>query len=199
MVTCPRSRRLHWNAGAHGSGLGPRAWAPAPDATLRRPARRRFLYGLTAGAAAIGLLITAAIVWRVADGAWPAIKEFHLAFIWHNEWNPVVEQVRCARPDHRHRRNLVRRRPARSAGVDRDRPVPERARTAVDPRPDRHADRDARCCAERRDRPLGHLRAGAVRRAASAAVPRECPRVDTPLRGTAATRSSRPSSRRCSS
>ena len=50
------------------------------------------LYGLTAGAAAIGLLITAAIVWRVADGAWPAIREFHLAFLWHNEWNPVVSK-----------------------------------------------------------------------------------------------------------
>jgi len=50
------------------------------------------LYGLTAGAAAIGFLITAAIVWRVADGAWPAIKEFHLAFLWHNEWNPVVSK-----------------------------------------------------------------------------------------------------------
>ena len=69
------------------------ASVPAPG---RLPRTRHFvdrlgdglLYGLTAGAAAIGLLITAAIVWRVADGAWPAIKEFHLAFIWHNEWNP---------------------------------------------------------------------------------------------------------------
>jgi phosphate transport system permease protein len=50
------------------------------------------LYGLTAGAAAIGLLVTAAIVWRVGDGAWPAIKEFHLAFLWHNEWNPVTSK-----------------------------------------------------------------------------------------------------------
>jgi phosphate transport system permease protein len=50
------------------------------------------LYGLTAGAAAIGLLVVAAIVWRVADGAWPAIKVFHLSFLWHNEWNPVVNR-----------------------------------------------------------------------------------------------------------
>ena len=91
------------------------ASVPAPDGLPRtRHAGDRFgdgvLFGLTAGAAAIGLLITAAIVWRVADGAWPAIKEFHLAFLWHNEWNPVVEQVRRARPDHRHRRHVVRRR-----------------------------------------------------------------------------------------
>src|SRR6478735_8503071 len=52
----------------------------------------RILYGLTAGAAVLGLLLTAAIVWRVADGAWPAIKVFHGSFLWHNEWNPVVNK-----------------------------------------------------------------------------------------------------------
>ena len=52
----------------------------------------RILYGLTAGAAVLGLLLTAAIVWRVADGAWPAIKVFHASFLWHNEWNPVVNK-----------------------------------------------------------------------------------------------------------
>ena len=50
------------------------------------------LYGLTALAAAVGLLIVAAIIWRVADGAWPAIKEFKLGFLWHNEWNPVTSK-----------------------------------------------------------------------------------------------------------
>jgi phosphate transport system permease protein len=70
---------------------------PAPDRLPRtRHLGDRFgdgiLYGLTAGAAAIGLLVTAAIVWRVGDGAWPAIKEFHLAFLWHNEWNPVTSK-----------------------------------------------------------------------------------------------------------
>jgi phosphate transport system permease protein len=45
------------------------------------------LYGLTALAAIVGILIVAAIIWRVADGAWPAIKEFKLAFLWHDEWN----------------------------------------------------------------------------------------------------------------
>jgi phosphate transport system permease protein len=50
------------------------------------------LYGLTALAAIIGLLLIAAIIWRVADGAWPAIKLFHLSFLWHNEWNAVTSK-----------------------------------------------------------------------------------------------------------
>ncbi len=48
------------------------------------------LYGLTALAAGVGLLIVAAIVWRVADGAWPAMRHFGIGFLWHNEWNPVT-------------------------------------------------------------------------------------------------------------
>jgi phosphate transport system permease protein len=40
----------------------------------------------------VGLLIVAAIVWRVTDGAWPAIKVFKLSFLWNNEWNPVTSK-----------------------------------------------------------------------------------------------------------
>jgi phosphate transport system permease protein len=50
------------------------------------------LYGLTALAALIGVVIVFAIVWRVADGAWPAIKVFHLSFIWHNDWNAPLNK-----------------------------------------------------------------------------------------------------------
>jgi phosphate transport system permease protein len=50
------------------------------------------LYGLTAAAAVLGVLVVAAIVWRVADGAWPAVKAYHLGFLWHNEWNPVTSK-----------------------------------------------------------------------------------------------------------
>ncbi len=68
------------------------------SAPLRLPRTRRrsdrlgdvALYGLTALAAAIGLLIIAAIIWRIADGAWPAMRHFGLGFLWHNEWNPVT-------------------------------------------------------------------------------------------------------------
>lgn len=73
------------------------ASVPAP-AGLRRT--RRFadrlgdgvLHALTALAALLGVLVVAAIVWRVAAGAWPAILEFQLAFLWHNVWNPVTSQ-----------------------------------------------------------------------------------------------------------
>ena len=52
----------------------------------------RLLYGITALASLIGVLAVAAIVWRIADGAWPAIKVFHLDFLWTNDWNPVTSQ-----------------------------------------------------------------------------------------------------------
>jgi phosphate transport system permease protein len=50
------------------------------------------LFGLTAFVSALAVLTVAAIIWRVADGAWPAIKVFHLDFLWHNEWNPVTSK-----------------------------------------------------------------------------------------------------------
>jgi phosphate transport system permease protein len=45
------------------------------------------LRGLTALAAFLGVLVVFAIIWRVADGAWPAVKLFGVSFVWHNEWN----------------------------------------------------------------------------------------------------------------
>src|SRR5256885_783691 len=50
------------------------------------------LYGLTALAALLGVLVVLAIVWRVADGAWPAIKLFKLGFLWHTQWNVTLNQ-----------------------------------------------------------------------------------------------------------
>ena len=50
------------------------------------------LYGLTALAAILGVLVIAAIVWRVADGAWPALRVYKLGFLWHNEWNAVTSK-----------------------------------------------------------------------------------------------------------
>ena len=40
------------------------------------------LYAVTACAALIGVAIVSAIIWRIAEGAWPAIKVFHLSFLW---------------------------------------------------------------------------------------------------------------------
>ena len=50
------------------------------------------LYGLTALAALLGVLVVFAIVWRVAEGAWPAMHVFKLGFVWHNEWNAPLDK-----------------------------------------------------------------------------------------------------------
>jgi phosphate transport system permease protein len=50
------------------------------------------LYGLTALAALLGVAVIFAIIWRVADGAWPAIKAYKLGFLWHNVWNVPLNQ-----------------------------------------------------------------------------------------------------------
>jgi phosphate transport system permease protein len=72
--------------------------ASIPGGTLPRTRRAGdrigdgLLYGLTALAAILGVLVIAAIVWRVADGAWPAIKVYKLAFVWDNNWNAVTSK-----------------------------------------------------------------------------------------------------------
>src|SRR5581483_9873533 len=50
------------------------------------------LYGLTAAAAILGVLAIAAIIWLVAQGAWPAIRQYGIPFLWHNEWNAVTSR-----------------------------------------------------------------------------------------------------------
>jgi phosphate transport system permease protein len=63
------------------------------SAGLRRTRRRvdrvgdTLLHAVTALAALIGVLIVFAIIWRVADGAWPAIKVFRLHFLVDGVWN----------------------------------------------------------------------------------------------------------------
>jgi phosphate transport system permease protein len=71
------------------------ASVPTP-AGLRRT--RRFgdrvgdalLYSVTAVASLVAVLIVLAIIWRVGEGAWPAMRTFGLGFIRHNEFNPVT-------------------------------------------------------------------------------------------------------------
>jgi phosphate transport system permease protein len=48
------------------------------------------LYGLTGLAALVAMLIIAAIIYKVIDGAWPAIRHFGISFVWHGTWNPVI-------------------------------------------------------------------------------------------------------------
>ena len=48
------------------------------------------LHVITGFAAFGSVAILGAIAYRVIYGAWPAIQEFGIAFIWHQEWNPVT-------------------------------------------------------------------------------------------------------------
>jgi phosphate transport system permease protein len=50
------------------------------------------LKALTAFAALLAVVIVFAIVWRVADGAWPAIKVFKLHFLVDGTWNAPLNQ-----------------------------------------------------------------------------------------------------------
>lgn len=47
------------------------------------------LHGLAGLAALLGVGVVAAIVWRIAEGAWPAMRHFGPAFLWQRDWNPV--------------------------------------------------------------------------------------------------------------
>jgi phosphate transport system permease protein len=45
------------------------------------------------GLAALGaLVLIGLLVYKVVDGAWPAIQAFGLSFLWHQTWNPVTSQ-----------------------------------------------------------------------------------------------------------
>jgi phosphate transport system permease protein len=70
--------------------------AAAPPAGLPRT-RHAFdrigdaaLYALTALAALVAMLIIAAIVYKMVEGAWPAIRHFGIGFVWHKTWDPVT-------------------------------------------------------------------------------------------------------------
>src|SRR3954449_1871362 len=50
------------------------------------------LHGVTAGAAVLSIVVVAAIVWRIIDGAVPAIRHYGVEFIWSTTWNPVLNE-----------------------------------------------------------------------------------------------------------
>ncbi len=49
------------------------------------------LYGLTALAALGTLALIGAIIWKLLQGSWPAIKHFGIGFVWTSSWDPVHE------------------------------------------------------------------------------------------------------------
>jgi phosphate transport system permease protein len=90
VVTDLSRRGPGWNA-----GVVEAASVPAGLPRTRHAGDRigdGLLYGLTALAAFLSVLVVAAIVWRVAQGAWPAIRVFHLGFLWHDQWNAVFDR-----------------------------------------------------------------------------------------------------------
>jgi len=73
--------------------------APAGELTPGALASRRrltdrigdtALHVLTGAAALLSIVILGAIAYRLIYGAWPAIKEFGLPFVWNQTWNPVT-------------------------------------------------------------------------------------------------------------
>jgi phosphate transport system permease protein len=56
------------------------------------------LHVLTAAAALAAMAIIAGIVWKVFEGAWPAIRHFGLSFVWQSGWDPVKEQFAAWQP-----------------------------------------------------------------------------------------------------
>ena len=183
MVTAGLAPVANWNAGARMEA----ASVPSP-AGLRRTRKRGdrigdvLLYGLTAFASLVGLLIVAAIVWRVTDGAWPAIKVFKLGFLWHNEFNPVTSKFGA--------RDLIIGTLVTSfgamllaaplsiaIGLFLSELAPPAVRGPVGTLIEMLA-----AVPSVVDRPLGHLRARTVRRAARPAVPGRALRLDPDLR-----------------
>ena len=56
------------------------------------------LHVLTAAAALFSMLVIAGIVWKVFEGAWPAIQDWGLSFIWESGWDPVKESYAAWQP-----------------------------------------------------------------------------------------------------
>jgi phosphate transport system permease protein len=69
------------------------AHAGASPLESRRGRRDRIgdvaLYGLTAVGAALAIAILVGIVYKIVDGAWPAMDKFGFSFLTHQDWNPV--------------------------------------------------------------------------------------------------------------
>ena len=58
----------------------------------RAPWADRVFALMTSGAAWLTLLLLVGILGSLVIGAWPAIQEFGLAFLWTSEWDPVQEK-----------------------------------------------------------------------------------------------------------
>src|SRR5262249_7628599 len=79
--------------------------SPAPTTSVLRRTRHlgdrigdTGLHVLTAAAALFALAIIAGIIWEGFQGAWPAIQNFGISFVWESGWDPVKEQFAAWQP-----------------------------------------------------------------------------------------------------
>jgi phosphate transport system permease protein len=74
----------------------PASEIPSRALTSRRRLSDRIgdpaLHIVTALAAFGGVVLLGLIAYRVIDGAWPAIREFGISFVWHQAWDPVTSR-----------------------------------------------------------------------------------------------------------
>jgi phosphate transport system permease protein len=69
------------------------------SARLRRSYRaERTFQNLTLASAALVAVMFAGIIWSLFDGAWPAIRQFGLGFIFTEAWNPVTQRFGALAP-----------------------------------------------------------------------------------------------------
>ena len=66
--------------------------APVPTRRSRLPWADAVFAALAHGAAWMTLALLAGIIGSLVVGAWPAIREFGVAFLWSAEWDPVQER-----------------------------------------------------------------------------------------------------------
>ena len=79
--------------------------SPAPPPSVLRRTRHigdrigdTGLHVITAAAAIFVMLIIAGIIWKIVQGAWPAIQEFGISFVWESGWDPVKESFAAWQP-----------------------------------------------------------------------------------------------------
>jgi phosphate transport system permease protein len=79
--------------------------SPAPPPSVLRRTRHiadrigdTGLHVITAAAAIFVILIIAGIIWKIFQGAWPAIQEFGISFVWESGWDPVKESFAAWQP-----------------------------------------------------------------------------------------------------
>ena len=83
LPTTSHSKDAMQRSQPHGDPPAERTASPVPDLVFS---------ALSHGAAILTLLLLAAIIGSLVVGAWPAIREYGLSFLWRSEWDPVQDR-----------------------------------------------------------------------------------------------------------